>query len=774
MNPNRRATAVRSSVGRMFLASILMLAGIAAVHPVHAQGQPVDPPGRAARLSDAQGQIWLYSNETNEWVAIQRNRPLTSGDRIATDVGARAEISLGTTTLRLDSSTELDIVRLDDRSFHVHLENGSLAARIRTPQSLAEFDLETDEGHFRLTTVGRYRFDRVDRVSGLTVYNGQGVFEGRNSALPLTTGQRAQFWLDAGGAAQYNMVQPERDGFANWDAERDRDFDRAVASTRFVSPEMTGAADLDNFGSWEQTPDYGPVWTPRTVAIGWAPYSAGHWAFVRPWGWTWVDEAPWGFAPFHYGRWVNYRNNWCWAPGTYVARPVYAPALVAWVGGPTIGVSVSIGGGGQPVGWFPLAPREVYVPSYRTSPAYVRDVNITQVTNITIINNTINNTNGYADRRQFQNRGLPNAVTVVPASVMTGRQQVGPPAAQWRNNPQVRAIVADSRPGPAMNAPPVATPPPPQQRPPDGRTQPRPPFDSRDPGSRPGGGPRPSEPVTGIAPPPGARPGAGMPPAVGVSNSGVSNSGVSNSGVSNNGGPNSGFPDHGGLNGRGSNGQAPSVQPPTAQPPMVAPPIGMPPNAGPNGGTARGAPPNGAPSGRDMQNRDIPNRAATPGMAPRPTEPSTTPPNAEAPRTEPQRLPPRNMPNGAAPEQPPRRVAAPPPPGADVSREPAGDRRGTQLSPVPRPQTSEAPRPAPAPAPAPSPAPRPEGVTNRPAPEPRAVEAPKPAAAERPPVARVAASNRPANRPDSPNREAEPKPDPRPEPKRNAPDDKPR
>ena len=474
---------------RILMFAFWMLCSILAATVAHAQGQPDDPPGRVARLSDVDGQVWLFNGESNEWVGIERNRPLTSGDRIATDNGARAEITLGSTTLRLDAATELDIVDLDDRSFHVHLASGSVAARIRVPQAIAEFGLETDEGRFRATTVGRFRFDRVDQASELTVYDGQAVFEGRQSALPLTSGQHAQFWLDNAGAAQYNLVAPTRDSFAAWNDDRDRAADRPVA-TRFVSPEMTGAADLDDYGGWEQTPDYGAVWIPRGVSADWAPYSAGHWAWVRPWGWTWVDDAPWGFAPFHYGRWVNYRDRWCWAPGNYVARPVYAPALVAWIGGPAVGVSLSIGGGGPPVGWFPLAPHEVYVPSYRASPVYLREVNITHVTNVTIINNVVNNTNGAADHREFMNRRFPNAVTVVPSNVFTGRQQVGPAAAQYRGNPQVRAFVSDTRPGPAMNAPPVAAPSF-MPRGPEGRPPARPPFEARMPG---GGGGRPGAP----------------------------------------------------------------------------------------------------------------------------------------------------------------------------------------------------------------------------------------------------------------------------------------
>ena len=206
---------------------------------------------------------------------------------------------------------------------------------------------------------------------------------------------------------------------------------------------MTGAEDLDRYGQWQQTPEYGALWVPRSVAADWAPYTTGHWAWVRPWGWTWVDDAPWGFAPFHYGRWVYHRNVWCWAPGTYVARPVYAPALVAWVGGPRGGVSISVGAG-APVGWFPLAPREVYVPAYRASPRYVQQVNVTHVTNVTNITTIVNNRNGEADRRDFANRKYAHAVTFVPADVMTRREPVGPAAARYRNDPQVRALVADN------------------------------------------------------------------------------------------------------------------------------------------------------------------------------------------------------------------------------------------------------------------------------------------------------------------------------------------
>ena len=260
-----------------------------------------DPPGRVARLSELNGQVWLYSPDTAEWVSASRNRPLTSGDRLATDPGARAELQVGSTILRLDASSELEVVQLDDDNISLQLHGGSMSARVRNLTDAGEVDVQTEEGRFVLQRAGRYRIDRDRPASHLTVYSGQAVYEGPNSALTVNAGQRAEFWLDSSNAAQYSLSSPVSDDFFGWNGERDRGTDRIVAP-RYVSAEMTGVEELDRYGSWDQNTEYGALWVPRGVAVGWAPYSTGHWAYVRPWGWTWVDDAPWGFAPFHYGR----------------------------------------------------------------------------------------------------------------------------------------------------------------------------------------------------------------------------------------------------------------------------------------------------------------------------------------------------------------------------------------------------------------------------------------------------------------------------------------
>ena len=227
------------------------------------------------------------------------------------------------------------------------------------------------------------------------------------------------------------------DEFGAWAAQRNGAEDQSPTA-RYVPRGVVGYPQLDAYGSWSQDAAYGAVWYPHLSTPDWAPYRYGRWDWLEPWGWTWVDDAPWGFAPFHYGRWVYVGASWCWAPGTYVRRPVYAPALVAWIGGPHLSVGLTLGGG-PAVGWVPLAPREVYVPTYRVSPGYVRNVNVTHVTNITNITTIVNNPQQAVSDRDFRNRKFPHAVTVVPASTLTGRQPVAPVAAAswptWASGP---------------------------------------------------------------------------------------------------------------------------------------------------------------------------------------------------------------------------------------------------------------------------------------------------------------------------------------------------
>ena len=141
-------------------------------------------------------------------------------------------------------------------------------------------------------------------------------------------------------------------------------------------------------------------------------------------------------------------------------QPVYAPALVAFIGGANFGVSMSVGGGGYgggDVGWFPLGPREVYVPGYNASRGYVDRVNTsnTNVSNTTITNvynhQVTNSNNGDNKNITYVNKTVPGAVTAVPQSAFRSSMPVARAAVpvsekQVASAPVVsRAVVAPTR-----------------------------------------------------------------------------------------------------------------------------------------------------------------------------------------------------------------------------------------------------------------------------------------------------------------------------------------
>lgn len=371
-----------------------------------------DPPGRAARLDYMSGEVSIQPGGVNDWVAATLNRPMTTSDRIWTDKDSRAEVQVGSGTLRLDSETSLTFSNVADNTVQVELDQGTLNLHIFDLNPGEIYEIDTPNTAFTITKRGDYRFDvnSNNDVSLVTVWRGEGVATGDGPGVKVKGGQQASF---SGGRSMAHTVYdaPNRTGFDDWCAVRDKRQDSSE-SARYVNRGVVGYQDLDTYGRWTTYPNYGAVWVPTVVTPGWAPYRFGHWVWVAPWGWTWVDDAPWGYAPFHYGRWAYIGGTWGWCPGPVYARPVYAPALVAWVGGPNWGVSIGIGGG---VGWFPLGYGEPYVPWYHAGPGYWRNVNVsnTRITNVTVINNYYNHPNE-VNNIHYANRMRPNAVTAMP------------------------------------------------------------------------------------------------------------------------------------------------------------------------------------------------------------------------------------------------------------------------------------------------------------------------------------------------------------------------
>jgi hypothetical protein len=406
---------------RTTLGALLAVALLAIALPLRMAAQGDDPPGRAARLGHIEGSVSFQPAGESEWVEAVPNRPMTTGDKLWADQNSRAEVELGSTSIHLSSTTGFSFINLDDRTVQIQLSSGALNVRVRRLDRDSIFEVDTPNQAFSIFQPGRYRVEASGdgTYTVVTVREGEGESTGNGQTYKVHAGQSATFsGTDRLNADVQQVGDP--DDFDNWSYGRDRRFDDS-RSSRYVSRDVVGAQDLDDYGDWQPNPEYGNVWYPR-VEPGWAPYHTGHWAWIDPWGWTWVDEAPWGYAPFHYGRWAFVGARWGWVPGPIEVRPVYAPALVVFVGGggPAFGGNV---------GWFPLGPREVYVPSYPVSQAYVNRVNISnttvnQTTITNVYNTTIVNKTTVVNNVTYANRNVSGAVTAVPQAAFAGGQPV--------------------------------------------------------------------------------------------------------------------------------------------------------------------------------------------------------------------------------------------------------------------------------------------------------------------------------------------------------------
>ena len=382
-----------------------------------------DPPSRVGRLSFIRGAVSFVPAGENDWVEAQINRPLITGDKLWTDHDSRAEIEIGSSAVRIDEQTSFDFLNLDDQTAQVELTQGSLNLRVRRLYDNQVYEIDTPTLAFVINRVGEFRVtvSPEGQATTVTVLHGGGDAYGENDARArIEEGQSVTF--NDSALRDYSTDSlPRPDAFDEFIAQRDQRWDGA-RSRQFVSEDVIGYQDLDDNGDWNDVPEYGHVWYPSTVAVGWTPYHYGHWGWVGAYGWTWIDDAPWGFAPFHYGRWAYIGNRWGWCPGPIAVRPYYAPALVAFIGG---GVSIGVGG---PVGWFPLGPRDVWFPGYHTSRGYFTNVN---VSNSVFERGAIDGYYGHYHRGDinynevnYHNRLIAGAVVAVPAAAFIGARSV--------------------------------------------------------------------------------------------------------------------------------------------------------------------------------------------------------------------------------------------------------------------------------------------------------------------------------------------------------------
>jgi hypothetical protein len=406
-----------------------------------------DPSTRVARLGIIDGTVTFLPGGETDWVFAQLNRPLITGDRLWVDANAKTELQLGSAAVRLWADTDISIFNLDNEMAQFSLNQGSINLRIWNLKQNQTYEIDTPNLAFVANQVGDYRIDVNVENNTTTVHvgSGQATVYAENSSY-LIEAQQAYIFSGT-DLSNYEVVAvTEPDDFALWIATLD---ERRIKTTshKYVSNEVIGYEDLDSYGTWKTESSYGNVWVPNDVPNDWAPYRDGSWAWIDPWGWTWIGDEPWGFAPFHYGRWAYIDTSWAWVPGPVDIAPIYAPALVAFFGGSGIQISISLGDSGG-IGWFPLGPGDAYIPPYVVSQNYFTNINISN----TIINNTyINNLYRHPHTRMnYRNWRVHNAMTVVPKPAFLRGEKVSKVArpvtkemldkGEVRHNPDITPI----------------------------------------------------------------------------------------------------------------------------------------------------------------------------------------------------------------------------------------------------------------------------------------------------------------------------------------------
>ena len=296
-------------------------------------------PERVARLSFTQGSVVLQGVGETVWAPATLNRPLTPGDFLRTENDGRAEVQVGSADVRMGAGTSFGFTALDDDSIRMRLSVGVLNLRVRTLAENEAIEVETPQATASILRPGSYRLEVNPDGSVTIVKVSSGMLEARGAGEQsfVVRAQQVATLTGTNRLAFTTATLGAPDSFDQWSLERDRrdDYVLSTEPARNMPADIVGYEDLDKYGTWRSEPDYGYVWTPSSVASDWSPYSVGRYTYVSGWGWAWITDAPWGFAPYHYGNWVTIGSRWSWVPGPRHGRPVGRPVGTPVVGQPS-------------------------------------------------------------------------------------------------------------------------------------------------------------------------------------------------------------------------------------------------------------------------------------------------------------------------------------------------------------------------------------------------------------------------------------------------------
>lgn len=283
------------------------------------------------RVSLVDGEAKVRFKGEEEWNDAAGNYPITAGDSLYVEDNSRLEMELYLVYVRLSENTALETVSLAPYRYKFKLTVGT--ASFTLLEDMKEMEVYTPLATVRLKRAGSYRVNVLP--------SGDTEVITREGEAEVVGALDTPFKVKSGRLALLRADDPTdieisssllTDYWDGWNDERDellRVDDQTASYISSGNSYSYGLSDLNRYGSWLDNTPWGPVWTPSGVSAGWAPYRQGFW-IQRRWGWTWISFEPWGWLPYHYGRWAFFTDigRWVWIP--YQIDSFWYPALVYW------------------------------------------------------------------------------------------------------------------------------------------------------------------------------------------------------------------------------------------------------------------------------------------------------------------------------------------------------------------------------------------------------------------------------------------------------------
>ena len=278
-----------------FLFSFFLLTFLLITIPVRADddnddADDYDVKARVARLSLIGGEVNLKRNGNKDWETARVNYPLVEGDTISTGKGSQLEIQIDSKNIvRLTESASLRIVTLRDEGIALSLIEGTLVLRLaKFDHDKEYFEIDAPRSTLAAEKTGLYRIDapREGRVRLTVRDGGQARIYSDTSGFTLRDDRTAELVATGPNAGDWDFypASSSPDAVDESVKQRDQYFAlRQKSDMKYFDEYVFGAEDLDDYGDWVNTNDYGWVWRPHASALSvysdWAPYRYGNWTW---------------------------------------------------------------------------------------------------------------------------------------------------------------------------------------------------------------------------------------------------------------------------------------------------------------------------------------------------------------------------------------------------------------------------------------------------------------------------------------------------------------